>query len=203
MRAEPFMADTFLRAAVTAAMQGGHNLHQALDTLPVPVYVPNADGLITYFNHACIAFAGRTPNLGQDSWCVTWKLYTADGEFLPHDECPMAVAIQERRAVRGIEAIAERPDGTRVSFLPYPTPLFDEDGTLTGAVNLFIDVTEARQAQALWEQALRCRRLAGAITDQRTVETLTAMARELETKAANIGTPINQVLDGAAGARIH
>jgi hypothetical protein len=26
----------------------------------------------------------------------------------------------------GMEAIAERPDGTRVSFISYPTPLFDE-----------------------------------------------------------------------------
>ncbi len=58
----------------------------------------------------------------------------------------MAVAIREKRPVRGIEAIAERPDGTRVNFLPYPTPLFGMDGNITGAVNLFIDVTELRQA---------------------------------------------------------
>jgi len=44
--------------------------------------------------------------------------------------------------VRGIEAIAERPDGTRMNLLPYPTPLFDGDNNLIGAVNMFIDITE-------------------------------------------------------------
>jgi len=186
MRVETFMADTLLRAAVTAVQQGGYQLHQAVDSLPVPVYVTNADGVITYYNRACIAFAGRTPRVGQDSWCVTWKLYTDAGQFLPHDQCPMAVAIQQRRSVRGVEAIAERPDGTRVTFLPYPTPLFDEDGGLVGAVNLFIDMSELRQAQRLREQAVRCRSLANAIMDQQTVDILSSLAAEYEEKARAI-----------------
>jgi PAS domain-containing protein len=138
MRVEPFMIDILLRAAVTAVQQGGYNLHQTLDTLPVPFYVTNADGVITYYNRASAAFAGRTPSIGRDRWCVSWKLYTEAGQFLPRDQCPMAVAVRERRAVRGIYAIAERPDGRRVNFLPYPTPLFDEDGNLVGAVNMLI-----------------------------------------------------------------
>ena len=40
----------------------------------------------------------------------------------------MAVAIKEKREVRGEMAIAMRPDGSRKAFIPYPTPLFDEDG---------------------------------------------------------------------------
>jgi PAS domain S-box-containing protein len=186
MRVETFMADTLVRAAVTAVQQGKWELHQALDTLPVPVYVTDAHGVITYFNRACIAFAGRTPRVGEDAWCVTWKLYTEDGQFLPHDQCPMAVAIQERRAVRGIEAIAERPDGTRANFLPYPTPVFDRDGNLVGAVNMFIDVTEQKQTQALRAQAVRCRRLARSTSDGRSKETLNLMAAEYEQKAGMI-----------------
>jgi hypothetical protein len=42
-------------------------------------------------------------------------------------------------------AIAERPDGTRVNFLPFPTPLFGPTRVLVGAVNILIDVTESRQ----------------------------------------------------------
>ena len=41
-----------------------------------------------------------------------------------------------------MEAIAERPDGTRVPFIPYPTPLFDASGELIGAVNMLVDITE-------------------------------------------------------------
>ena len=53
----------------------------------------------------------------------------------------MAVALRERRVVRGVDAIAERPDGTRVPFLAFPTPIFDRAGKLTGAVNLLVDIT--------------------------------------------------------------
>jgi hypothetical protein len=48
-----------------------------------------------------------------------------DGTPLPHDQCPMAIALKENRPVRGVEAVAERPDGTRVPFIPFPTPLRD------------------------------------------------------------------------------
>lgn len=63
-----------------------------------------------------------------------------------HDECPMAIALKERRPVSGMEIIVERPDGRRARVLPHPTPLFDAEGRLTGAVNMLIDVTERHQA---------------------------------------------------------
>ena len=68
--------------------------------------------LITYWNQACVSFAGREPQLGQDRWCVTWRLFTIDGDPLPHEECPMAIAIREKKSIRTEIAIAMRPDGT-------------------------------------------------------------------------------------------
>jgi two-component sensor histidine kinase len=59
----------------------------------------------------------------------------------------MAVALKEGRAVRGAEAVAERPDGTRVPFIPYPTPLRDADGSVVGAINMLVDVSERQQAE--------------------------------------------------------
>jgi PAS domain S-box-containing protein len=59
----------------------------------------------------------------------------------------MAIAIREKRAVRGMEAIAERPDGTRIPFEPYPTPIFDSSGALIGAVNMLIDLTERKRTE--------------------------------------------------------
>jgi two-component sensor histidine kinase len=67
---------------------------------------------------------------------------------MPHDECPMAVALRENRHVRGAEAIAERPDGSRVSFVPYPTPLRDAEGRLVGAINMLVDITDRKEAEA-------------------------------------------------------
>ena len=60
----------------------------------------------------------------------------------------MALALRQRRPIRGMEAVAERPDGTRIPFIPYPTPLFDESGRLTGAVNMLVDISERKRAEA-------------------------------------------------------
>jgi PAS domain S-box-containing protein len=45
-----------------------------------------------------------------------------------------------------LEAVAERPDGTRVPFIPYPTPLFDASGRVAGAVNMLVDISDRREA---------------------------------------------------------
>jgi PAS domain-containing protein len=169
--------------ARVAARLGQSELQAVLAGLSAPIYVTDTDGWITFYNDACIDFAGRTPTLGEDRWCVTWKLYSEDGTFLPHEQCPMAVAVKERREVRGAVALAERPDGTRVMFTPYPTPLLDESGEVCGAVNILIDVTDHRQAGALRAQAVRCRRLALSMTDRQAAETLLLMAREYDEKA--------------------
>jgi PAS domain S-box-containing protein len=60
----------------------------------------------------------------------------------------MAIALKEDRPVRGVEALAERPDGSRVPFIPFPTPLHDESGRLVGAINLLMDVSQLREAEA-------------------------------------------------------
>jgi PAS domain S-box-containing protein len=57
------------------------------------------------------------------------------------------MALNQRRAIRGIEAIAERPDGTRVPFISYPTPLFDATGGLSGAINMLVDIGDHKRAE--------------------------------------------------------
>lgn len=123
------------------------SLAQLLDALPLAVYMTNADGVLTYFNRAAADLAGREPVVGSDLWCVGHKLYSADGVLIDHSECPMAVALRERRAVRGIEIIVERPDGARVPVMPFPTPISDAAGNFVGAVNVLMDISELKRAQ--------------------------------------------------------
>jgi PAS domain S-box-containing protein len=175
--------DEMVNAAMGVVEKREGNLLPALEQLPAPIYVTDADGFVTYFNSSCIGFAGRTPAMGKDRWCVTWKLFTEAGESLPHNRCPMADAIRGKCTIRGVSAIAERPDGSRVHFMPYPTPLLSEDGELLGAVNILIDITEQRQAGELRAQAVRCRRLAAALGSDPAHETLERMAKEYDEKA--------------------
>ena len=156
-----------------------------LETLPAPIYVTDAEGVVIHFNSACVAFTGRTPVVGEDRWCISWRLYDESGAYMPHDSCPRAVALKRRRPVRGVVAVAERPDGSRAMFIPYPTPIFSTDGTLLGAINLLVDITNRNQGDALRAQAQRCRRLASSIMDQRTVDTLLLMAAEYEERAGD------------------
>ena len=128
-----------------------------LDALPAAVYTTDAAGRITYYNEAAVALWGHRPPLGTSEWCGSWKLFWADGTPLAHAECPLAIALKEDRPVRGMEAIAERPDGTRVPFIPYPTPIHDEAGRLVGAVNMLVDISDRKRAEE--QQSLLVREL--------------------------------------------
>ena len=142
-----------LDPAVIAAAAGAFpapfqaNFHQVVEALPAAVYVTDAEGRITYYNKAAVELWGYRPPLGDSRWCGSWRLYRLDGTPMAHDECPMAMAIKENRAITGMEAIAERPDGSRVRFMPFPKPLHDETGALIGAVNMLVDVTERRRTE--------------------------------------------------------
>lgn len=121
------------------------HLRAVIDALPVAIYTTDANGALTHFNQAAVDFSGKTPQLGTDHWCISMKLWRPDGAPLPHDQCPMALALKEDRQILGAEAIAERPDGTRVWFTAHPTPLHDATGKLIGGINMLIDVTERKR----------------------------------------------------------
>jgi len=140
--ASPEMASSYL-ASIGALLQA----------LPAALYTTDAAGRITFYNAAAATLWGHRPQLGTDEWCGSWKLYWPDGTFLPHGESPMAMALKEGRAIHGMEAAAERPDGSRVPFLAFPTPFLSERGEVLGAVNMLIDITE-RKATELATQRL-------------------------------------------------
>src|SRR6202161_1881232 len=123
------------------------HLNQFLNALPAAIYMTDADGRITYFNEAAATMWGCRPRLNVDLWCGWWRLYWPDGTPMPHDTCPMAITLKERRAVRGGQAIAERPDGSRAPFMAFPTPLHDASGAFVGAVNMLIDISEHQRAE--------------------------------------------------------
>lgn len=146
---------TELRKAEEALKNREQMLNQILNGLPAAVYMTDKSGTITYFNPAAEALAGKTPIVGVDKWCVTWRLRNVDGTPLAHEECPMAVALREKRPIRDSEAFAERPDGSLIPFVPYPTPLYDESGEMVGAVNMLIDISDQKRREAQIEFMMR------------------------------------------------
>src|SRR5437868_13316151 len=99
----------------------------------------------------------------------------------------MAGALKGARPIWGREAIAERPDRTRIPFLAYPTPLFDDEGNLTGAINTLVDISErkraeevtARQTQGLESLNQISKSISGDLDLSRIVQTVTDSATKL------------------------
>lgn len=117
------------------------------DYFPEAVYLCDSDGRVTAFNAAAETLWGRTPVVGNEYWCGSKAMYTLEGVALPHDQCPMAIAIRERREVGRIEAMLERPSGERRYVLAHPRLIRDEQGKITGAINVVIDITERRRLE--------------------------------------------------------
>jgi PAS domain S-box-containing protein len=138
---------TARKRADSALEQSERRFREIIDLLPAAIYTTDAEGRLTHFNRAAVELSGRTPQLGTDRWCVTWKLFRPDGTRLPHDECPMAVALKKGLVMDGVEAIAERPDGSRVWFTPYPRPLRNAEGAVVGGINMLMDITDRKKSE--------------------------------------------------------
>ena len=121
----------FVAALVGLATSGTDDRvwRDLFNALPAAIYITDADGRII-FSNAAHTLWGRRPEFGKSKFCGSWKRYAPDGTPLPHDQIPMALALKEKRPIRGMEGIAERPDRTRIHFITHPTPLFDASGNL-------------------------------------------------------------------------
>ncbi len=127
-----------------------HYMPDAMDVLralPFAAYTTDAEGRITGFNEAAVELWGRRPHLGEEFSCGSHKLFWPDGRAMAHDECPMAQTLKTGEAVRGAEAVLERPDGSRVVFTPHPTAWKDVHGNVIGGLNVLLDVTDRNQVE--------------------------------------------------------
>jgi len=120
---------------------------QIIESLPIAIYATDHEGRLTYYNTAAVKLSGRMPDLNDDRWCVSWKLFYPDGSEMPHNECPMAVALKTGQKMEGIEAIAERPDGNRFWFKAYPVPVYNDEGKVIAGINMLVDITDQKEIE--------------------------------------------------------
>jgi PAS domain S-box-containing protein len=121
-----------------------------VELLPAALYTCEApSGRITFFNAHAARLWGREPRLGDTDarFCGSFKLWRPDGRLLPHHETPMAVALLEGTPARNEEVIIERPDVSRVTVVVNIDPLFDAEGRITCAINVFHDATPMKSAE--------------------------------------------------------
>ncbi|CAO4185140.1 hypothetical protein [Methylorubrum extorquens] len=115
---------------------------ELLQKISAPLYTTDAEGWLTYYNDAAAELWGRHPVIGEERWCGSWRIYDTVGELLPREQWPLAVAFQQGSAVRGLQAVLEQPDGTRVPVMPYPTLLRDRSGMVVAGSNILLKITQ-------------------------------------------------------------
>lgn len=137
--------------------QSEQRLRMILDSLPMAAYTCDENGLITYFNEQAREVWGRSPMLKHpdERFCGGHRIFDITGNRLRPEECWMAVALREERAIRGKELLIERPDGSRRHVLVHVNPLNDAEDRLVGAVNVLMDVTEKKKLEAHFLRAQR------------------------------------------------
>lgn len=134
------------------ARERAERISQLLSLMPAAVYTCDAEGHITYFNRRAAELWGREPELMTgERFCGSLRLRRLDGSVLPHTEAPMAAAVRSGLSTRNGEVVIERPDGSSVVASFNIDPLYDEAGSITGAINVFQDISERKQM----EDALR------------------------------------------------
>lgn len=175
-------AEQALMQANAALRESEERFRGLVSVMPAAMYTCDAEGRLTYFNHRAVEIWGFEPPLGDINvrFCSGNRLFLEDGSILPSEQTPMALAVREGKSTRGAEIILERPDGSLRTVSVNIKPLYDAGGCITGAVNVFVDISEKKKAEELlWEQKL-------ALQEQK--RELQVQKRELEVK--------NQQLEG-------
>jgi signal transduction histidine kinase len=138
-----------LSSAKAALRDGELHFRSLLDKLPAGGYTCDPEGLITYFNEHAVGLWGRAPKLNDpvDRFCGSFKLFGKDGAPIAHNACWMALALQTGKEYNGEEIVVERPDGRRLTALAHANPIRNKDGTLIGAVNVLVDISDRIEAE--------------------------------------------------------
>jgi PAS domain S-box-containing protein len=139
------------RARAAEALIASEERFRALFSLePIGVYSCDSRGRLLEFNQRAEELWGRKPKLRsrRELFCGSFKMFRLDGTLMPHKDCPMGQVVSGRiPAANDMEALIERPDGSRITVVVNIVPLKDSEGRISGAINCFYDVSELREAE--------------------------------------------------------
>lgn len=115
-------------------------LKQVASYLAMPIFVVDEHGALTYYNEAAEALLGNryeeTGPLALDDWAAMFTPTDPQGQPIPPEELPIALAVRHRRPAQdtlwilGLDGVTRRLSMTAI-------PLQGPDERLIGAVAVF------------------------------------------------------------------
>lgn len=143
------------------------------------------EGKFSFVNLAAARVLGYDVDELVGQYCHSvWHHSTADDSPYPEEKCPIRASYTDGIPSRGDDQLFWRKDRTSFPILYVSSPTYD-NGKLTGAVVVFRDITELKQAEA--EIAQRNANLAA----QNTIAAILSHSLELETI---LDTALDEVL---------
>ena len=181
------------RLRAEAALRQSEERFRALfDRGPIAMYACDTAGTLQEFNSVAVNLWGREPRRGntKERFCGSLNLYLPDGLLVSLDATPMArVLLGEIPFARDVEAVIERPDGSRITVISNVVPLTNAQGEMTGAINCFYDITERSEMERkLQEQAQALTEL-----DSRKDEFLAMLSHELRNPLAPLSNAVQML----------
>ncbi|HYC86467.1 MAG TPA: PAS domain S-box protein [Chryseosolibacter sp.] len=137
---------TNLVAATRKAEEREKQYHNLIEQMPAAVFTTDNHGNLLVYNKAAVDLWGKEPVPGI-SWSSSWQMYSLDGSLLKEKFSPVSAVLNARRPVEYPELIVIRPDRQLRYIQPFPTPLFDVDGNLSGVVVVISDITHRKNAE--------------------------------------------------------
>jgi PAS domain S-box-containing protein len=136
-----------VRAEAQPGQQVSGEVPALADTMPAGVIVADARGTIVFSNPAARQLLGGAITgtvYGSDSGCT---LHRPDGSSFPAGELPLTRAIERGETTHDVAILVRHPERPERVMLNTARPQRDSAGQITGAVVVFQDITQRKQAE--------------------------------------------------------
>ena len=159
-------------------------LKAVLDALPVGVFIVDTDGKIAQINEQA-----------ERIWCkseptsevVDWRMYegrwASSGDFIKYQDWPLFRSLNRGETIIAQAIEIERFDGSRGTILSSSAPIKDDQGKITGAVSVILDITERKVMEEELQKA-----------KEAAEEAVRAKSEFLANMSHEIRTPLNAVV---------
>ncbi|MGB0521310.1 MAG: PAS domain S-box protein [Flammeovirgaceae bacterium] len=142
---------TFQKTANLQQIKNNHHFKSIVDAIQEGIVVQDVTGEITFCNDAALQILGLTyaQISGRDSFDPNWKTIREDGSNFPSDMHPAMRTLKTGKPQNQVIMGVQRPTSNTLVWISINSYPIMENGTLTGVVASFSDITHLKVSQRI------------------------------------------------------